>query len=191
MNGAIHAPTDYRSFGVRTRVLGMKLAVASLSAMFGALTILYLLQLPRKLEYPFEAPRSLWVSTVMILLSSLALWQGVRAIRVGDRGKLFARVSYTMLFGVLFLASQGFAWSELIRAQVFSPTNPVRDLFYVLTAVHGIHVLAGIAWLGFVVRKAYRGEYSRSAHLGIELFSMYWHFMGIVWIVFFAILMFL
>lgn len=191
MNGEIQAVDSYKSFGVRTRVLGMKLAVGSLSAMFGALTVLYLLQLPRKLDYPFKAPNSLWVSTAMILLSSLAVWLGLRAIRAGDRRKLFVRISYTMLFGVLFLASQGFAWSGLVKAQVFAPTNPVRDLFYVLTGVHGAHVLAGIVWLGVVVRKAYRGGYSKSAHLGVELFSLYWHFMAIVWIFFFVMLVFL
>ncbi len=171
--------------------LAMWLAVSALSTMFGALTILYLIRLQDKLSYPFDAPNSLWVSTVMILASSLTLRIGSKSIRRGDRAALFTFVTLTLFFGVLFLASQGFAWSELIRQQVFATTNPFRDLFYVLTGVHGAHVFVGIGWLAYVVWKSYRGRYTNAQHLGIDLFSMYWHFMAIVWIVFFMILKFL
>jgi cytochrome c oxidase subunit 3 len=171
--------------------LAMWLAVSALSMMFGALTILYLVRLQDKLNYPFEAPHSLWISTFFILASSLTLWLGTRAIRRGDRSRLFFLATLTLFFGVLFLFSQGVAWVELVRAEVFTAKNPFRDLFYIITAVHGAHVLFGVGWLGVVVYKSYHGSYTKDRHLGVELFDMYWHFMGIVWIVFFAILMFL
>lgn len=175
----------------RIPFLAMWLAVSALSMMFGALTILYLVRLQDKLNYPFEAPNALWISTFFILASSLTLWLGTRAIRRGDRSRLFFLATLTLFFGVLFLFSQGVAWAELFRAEVFTAKNPFRDLFYVITAVHGAHVLFGVGWLGVVVFKSYKGSYTKDRHLGVELFDMYWHFMGIVWVVFFAILMFL
>jgi cytochrome c oxidase subunit 3 len=175
--------------GLTTAKLGVMIAVAGLTMMFGALAIMYLSRHGDRLNYPFSPPGTLWVSTVLLLASSLTFRGALRAAKAEDDASLRRNVSLTLALGVAFVVSQVVAWVQLSQAGAFGQTNPFRNLFYILTGVHGFHVLLGIVWLAWCRSKANQGYFSAGNHQALELSSLYWHFMDITWIAFFALLM--
>jgi cytochrome c oxidase subunit 3 len=110
-------------------------------------------------------PPLLWANTLVLALSSAALELGRRA---GRR----ALLGSAMALGLLFLGLQVVAWRELRAAGVFLPSSPHASFLYVLTAVHGLHLLAALAALAAALR--------RPAILG--LCAGFWHFLGLIWL---------
>ena len=93
------------------------------------------------------------------------------------------------VFALAFLAGQLLAWRQLDAAGYFLATNPANAFFYLLTAVHGLHVLGGLVALGRDCRKVWRGFEVDQVRLSVELCAIYWHFLLVVWLVFFSLLM--
>ena len=84
--------------------------------------------------------------------------------------------------GFVFLLGQIGAWYTLAANGVFLPTNPHASFFYMLSAVHGAHVLGGLVALAWTFHRATRGAYTRDDHAGFTHAAIYWHFVGAVWI---------
>jgi cytochrome c oxidase subunit 3 len=101
-----------------------------------------------------------------------------------------------MLLGLLaggvaslyFLAGQLLAWQQLNAAGYFLAASPANAFFYLITAVHGLHVLGGIAALGRTTFKAWHGVEVSRLRLSVELCTIYWHFLLLVWLILFALL---
>ncbi len=98
------------------------------------------------------------------------------AVRMG-LGWLMA----TLALGFVFVAGQFEAWRQLAAQGLYLATNPNSSFYYVLTAMHGLHVLAGIAALALVMGRivASRAAFRKST---FEATAMYWHFMGVLWL---------
>ena len=86
------------------------------------------------------------------------------------------------LLGVAFLAGQVAAWRLLALRGVFLPSNPHAAFFYVLSAVHGAHLLGGLIALGVTLRRAAAGAYTAEHRAGLAHAAIYWHFVGGVWV---------
>ncbi|MHC4971363.1 MAG: cytochrome c oxidase subunit 3 [Planctomycetota bacterium] len=139
--------------------------LASVVMLFTAFAAAYLERVAARGWSRIDLPQILWLTTGLLLASSVTL---ELARRRGLRVALYA----TLVLGGLFLAGQYAAWLQLRADGVFLPTSPHGSFFYLLTAVHGLHVLAGLAAL--VVARA------RPAALG--LCAAFWHLMGAMWV---------
>jgi cytochrome c oxidase subunit 3 len=130
-------------------------------------------------------PRILYFNTVALIASSITLEFARRRIAVfmgGLRGEdespgLWLYV--TMLLGIVFVIGQYFAWLQLRAEGLYLATNPNSSFFYVLTAVHAVHVLGGMAGMTYVLDRLRQVRLRRST---LDSFSYYWHFMGILWV---------
>ncbi|MDW8111094.1 MAG: cytochrome oxidase subunit III [Candidatus Bipolaricaulota bacterium] len=173
-----------------TRV-ALWLFLGVVTMLFAMLLSAYLVRLGTADEHALPKPALLWLNTLVLVLSSLAL-EGARRRR-GERP--FASTLWLAggAFAVLFLLGQLWAWRELAHAGYFLATNPASSFFYLLTALHGLHLLGGlIAWTQTArcVIQEGRGE-SRDGAKGfatplstkLELCALYWHFLLAVWIV--------
>lgn len=170
--------------------LGIWLAVGSLAMLFGALIMLYMVRQQERLNYIFHAPTSLFASTLILLLSSYTCVRAIRAIRSGEQTEFVRFVGATFLLGVLFLCAQLFGWIQLARSGIYSPKNPFSVLFYVITIVHALHLIAGLIWVAIVYRNAKNGVFTAKKHLAPDLMSVYWHFLDMTWVVIFLMLWF-
>jgi len=132
-------------------------------------------------------PPVLYANTLALLLSSATLQMArravtavppfePRAVRMG-LGWLMA----TLALGFIFVAGQFEAWRQLAAQGLYLATNPNSSFYYVLTAMHGLHVLAGIVALALVVGRiaASRAAFRKST---FEATATYWHFMGVLWL---------
>ena len=79
-------------------------------------------------------------------------------------------------------------WRHLAAAGYFLASNPANSFFYLITAVHGLHVLGGLVALGRAADRAWRGRDMGKLRLSVDLCTTYWHFLLFVWVVLFALI---
>jgi cytochrome c oxidase subunit 3 len=168
--------------------IGFWLLIGSLSTMFGALATAYGYRMSEKANYAFPWPPSLWISTLAIVVSSATLYIAQRKVAEGRMRSGVNLLGVTVALGWAFVLSQIVSWLLLARAGFYAQTNPFAGLFYILTSVHGFHLLAGVAWLIYLFYLAKLGIMTSKKHLALDLGAIYWHFMMIVWLVFFALI---
>ncbi len=89
----------------------------------------------------------------------------------------------------MFLGGQLIAWQQLNASGFYVSTNPANAFFYLLTAVHGVHLLGGLWVWARSTTKVWTGAEADSVRLSIELCTVYWHFLLLVWIVMFGVLL--
>ncbi len=168
--------------------LGLALAIISMTSLFIAVVTIYYTRsrIPFYWE-PIEPPRALWLSTGILLLSSLMIEWARHALAVHRWFVYRRRLLLTSILGLSFIAVQILALSELVKEGFFLRSNPHASVFYVFTGLHGIHLIGGMLVLNILLLKRGRNWFSHRAISG--LVAIYWHFMGIVWLALFAILL--
>jgi cytochrome c oxidase subunit III len=188
-------PTPPASSGVsRLGRLGMVLFLIALSVLFAASMVGYLVVRLRATAWPPAGsprlPGGLWVSTLILLVSSLTMHFALRRAHRGQAGALRNWLLVTGCLGIAFLFSQLLNWAHLITSHhLRAQTNLYAFTFYMLTGLHGAHVVGGLIPLGLTTARANRGRYTSESYEGIVHMSMYWHFLDAVWLVMFAVLM--
>ncbi len=181
---------------VAAGTLGMRLFLASLAVLFGSSIIGYVsirvLGIDEPLDMP-ALPRGLWLSTVLLLLSSVTMQHAVIAVRRGRIGAMRAELVATTALAVAFLAVQVVcwaAWAEPMRAAIGQTEQRfLLTAFYVLTGLHALHVIGGLVPLIVITRRAAAGRYTPERHAGITYTAMYWHFLDGMWLVIFITLL--
>ena len=136
-----------------------------------------------------ELPRVLWLSTGILLISSVSIEKARRAMWREQSADLRRWMTVTAILGALFLASQLVAWQQLASRGVFVATNPSSSFFYLLTAAHGVHLLGGLLTLGYVTLRVWRSSYWPTRAAAVEAAALYWHFMDGLWVYLLALLM--
>jgi len=172
---------------------GMWVALAAVLMMFTALTSAYVVRAGTWNDWrPIALPRLLWVSTGVITLSSLAFEVARRKLRAGKIATFNRWLLVTVVLGLGFLASQLMVWRELSAAGIYLASNPHSSFFYVLTGVHGLHLLGGILFLDYLLLRSWRsngaGDGARKRLAVVNAAALYWHFMFGVWIYLFLLL---
>lgn len=137
---------------------------------------------------PIPQPRLLLANTAVLIVASLAMEWTVFAARRADIERVRKGLIASGVLTCAFLAGQLVVWKQLGDAGYFLATSAATGFFYLLTAVHGAHVLGGLVAWGRTARRVHRGDSAGSIRLSVELCAIYWHFLLIVWIVLFAVL---
>lgn len=188
-------PDDIRGgpVPVETGRLGMRLLLASLSMIFGASVVGTLIIRASAPAWPPAGmppiPSGLWLSTVLLVISSGTLAWAKRGIVMGDTTRLKVGLVLTLALGLGFLANQTVNWFVLVAASFTPRLNLYAFTFYLLTVLHALHVLGGVIPLTVITVRALRGNYSAAAHTGVIYTATYWHYLDIVWLLLFVLLM--
>jgi cytochrome c oxidase subunit 3 len=167
--------------------LGVFLAVAT--SLFALLISAYHMRMMGEDWTRLAVPRVLWLNTALLFLSSVAM-QWTRA--AARRGQIDGVRSGLIAGGALtfsFLAGQLWAWQQMDAAGYFLTANPAYSFFYLLTALHGLHLLGGLWVWGKTTAKVLRGVEVGKVRLSVELCTVYWHYLLLVWLVLFAVLL--
>jgi cytochrome c oxidase subunit 3 len=144
----------------------------------------------------FTLPRILFFNTMVVLASSATLYLArPRSPATVDRSGTVTAVDaphlnwlyVTILLGLLFLVGQILAWRNLAGQGITLASGPSSSFFYLLTALHGLHLLGGLAALLYVVYRV-RSSTTERAVRAFKATSLYWHFMTVLWVYLFALL---
>ncbi len=131
------------------------------------------------------APAGLWVSTGMLIASSLCV---AKAVRTREESGVMLWLSATLLFGILFLLAQVQVWHAMHTSGLLPSTNGYGAMFYTLTGLHGTHVLAGLAYVTTLLLRVRNSSSPRISPTTVRLCGVYWHFIGAIWLVLFCVL---
>lgn len=179
------AADDLPSSAARTGLAVFLAVVASLFALFLSAYGLRM-QLPDWRDVPL--PTILWLNTGMLALSSVALQGARKAAREGEDDALNLGLLAAGITALAFLSGQVLAWQQLTADGYRLAANSANAFFYVLTGLHGLHLLGGLVALGRTIAKAWRGLPSEDLQLSVSLCATYWHFMLFVWLVLLSVL---
>jgi cytochrome c oxidase subunit 3 len=133
-------------------------------------------------------PRLLWVNTAALGLSSAALQWAKREAGHGRMEALRPALVAALALAVFFLAGQIQVWRELVAAGYVLADNPANSFFYMLTGLHGLHILGGLVVLAHTTVVAFAADIApERLRLSVDLSAIYSHFMLAVWLLLFAL----
>jgi cytochrome c oxidase subunit 3 len=169
-----------------------KIGLGIFLAVVGSLFALFFSAYAMRMQLPdwrtLPIPAILWLNTAMLVLSSLALHGAKSAIGRGEMPELRMGLLAAGISAMAFLSGQLLAWRQLTGEGYLLAANPANAFFYVLTGVHGLHLLGGLVALGRTTEKAWRETTTEPLRLSVELCATYWHFLLLVWLVFLSVL---
>jgi cytochrome c oxidase subunit 3 len=169
--------------------IGLLTFIAVVTSLFALFLSAYMMRMQLGDWRPLEEPTLLWLNTGMLVLASIA-FQITQGASKRDQ-PLTVKIGL-VVGGVctgLFLIGQLFAWRQLNASGLFITGNPANAFFYLLTALHGIHLLGGMWVWGRTTLRLFSGADARSIQLSVELCTVYWHYLLLVWIGLFALLL--
>jgi cytochrome c oxidase subunit 3 len=162
--------------------MGLMAILATVGMLFAAFTAALLVRRTGADWTPLELPTIVWINAVVIVASSVLVEFSKRALRQGDGALAPIWLAMGSVLGLVFLAGQLVAWRALIAQGVLLPSSPHASFFYMLSAVHGAHVLGGLGALAWTLKRAFAGAYQASSHVGLTHAAIYWHVVGALWI---------
>ncbi|MBL4906365.1 MAG: cytochrome c oxidase subunit 3 [Sneathiella sp.] len=168
-------------------------ATLGLRIFLGVVTVLFLLlyvAYSGRIVFPdwrgLPEPSLLWVNTIVLILCSLVYMRAQSAAATGRMGPFKNNLLLAGLLSLTFVLGQLLAWRELVDLGFYASVNPINGFFYLLTGLHGVHLLGGlIVWLHTAL-KAFRGENPAALAQTTRLLAHYWHFLLLIWIVIFV-----
>jgi len=174
---------------VNTPKLGMWIFLASEVMFFSALIAAFLMfrvRGPADANHVLNIPLTAF-NTFVLLTSSMTVVLALAAAQRNDQAKLRLWLLVSLLFGGTFLSVQMIEYFKLFQEGLTINSNMFGTIFFTLTGFHGTHVFIGLLWLVGIIVQAFRGRFSASYNMSLEIFGLYWHFVDIVWILLFVI----
>lgn len=158
------------------------------SSLFALFASAYAMRLALADWAPLPRPRLLMLNTALLVGASLAMEWTLHAARRADLARVRRGLWAGGLLTIGFVAGQLLVWKQLNGAGYLVASSAAAAFFYLLTAVHGLHVLGGlVAWMRATLRVG-RGSDTARLRLGVELCATYWHYLLAVWVALYALL---
>ena len=180
----ITVSSEYSRSKIHPKKFALLVGCASIMMMFAAFTSAYIVRQAAGNWLEFPLPNLFFVSTGVILLSSVVLHLSYMAFKKGNprlyRGFLLA--AFGLGIGFLILQYQG--WQAMMEMGVPLRTNPSGDFIYAISGVHAAHILGGLAALVIALIHAFALKYkvTPGRKLRFELTMIYWHFVDLLWV---------
>ncbi len=126
-------------------------------------------------------------NTFVLILSSYFVVRALQAVKMNQQNGMLWNLLIVLALGALFIGGQAYEWSQLF-ADGIKLDSTFGSPFLIVTGLHGLHVLVGLAWASVVMIFGLGNAYDRNHYQAVELFGLYWHFVDIVWIVLFSLI---
>src|SRR5436853_184520 len=177
------------SFPLSKGQVGTWILLTAVIMLFAGLSSAYIVLRGVPTWQNIELPLLLWPNTGVLLLSSLALEISKRANRRNDIQSMKWWLVVGGVLGFGFLAGQLAAWRQLVNAGVYLPSTQQSSFFYILTGLHGLHLMGGVVALSIVLVMAFKNRLSALRYEPLKLCSTYWHVMDALWVWLFLLLL--
>ena len=165
--------------------------IGAIIMMFAALTSAYIVREAQQNWLEFDLPKVFWYSTAVIIASSFTMHLALKAFRSRERLRYRLMLGVTALLGVLFAVLQISGFYDLYARgiQIIGEgSNPSASFLGIITGLHVVHVLGGVIALLVIFIKAYSTRVKTYNSTQVEIISVYWHFVDILWIYLFIFL---
>jgi cytochrome c oxidase subunit III len=166
------------------------LGIVSIIMMFAAFTSAYLVRRAEGNWLEFAVPKIFTYSTIVLLISSISMQFAFWAAKKDRFLALKTAISITFVLGIIFLVMQVKGWGELTKNNVYLVGNPSGSFFYVLSGIHGIHIISALIVLIFALVAAFKVKIHAKSLNQIEICATYWHFLDLLWLYLFVFLLY-
>jgi cytochrome c oxidase subunit 3 len=161
------------------------ISMISVVMFFAGLTSAYVISMKRDDWVSFDLPKAFFISTILIVASSITLFLSQRFLKQNKRQLSLAFLVFTLILGIGFVWQQYAGFLELKSVGLFftGPESTVSTSFIIgITFLHVLHLLVGIIVLFVVIYNHFKYKYRPEDMLGFELGAIFWHFVDILWI---------
>ena len=170
------------SFKLHPKKFALWLFLVSVFILFMAFTSAYVVKQSDGYWMDFDLPKMFDYTSIVIVLSSVTMHMAYIFAKRNDLLKLRLSLFGTFLLGLAFLVGQWLAWGELVAVGAHWVGNVSGSFIYVMTGVHGFHLISAIIFLTVVVVAAFRYQVHSKSLDQIEMCTTYWHFLGGLWL---------
>jgi cytochrome c oxidase subunit 3 len=176
-------------FPLSTAQVGTYVLLTAVIMLFAGLSSAYIVLHGVPTWQNITVPRLVWVNTLILAASSVSVEFARSALRRDQQSVFKQWLWITGFLGVAFLVGQFIVWRQLVNAGVYLSTTLHSSFFYVLTGAHALHLIGGLIGFGVVVQRAIANRLSAESHEPLKAWAVYWHFMDVVWIYCFVLLL--
>ena len=162
------------------------IAIGSITMMFAGFTSAYIVKSNQAGWQPVQMPKIFFLSTALILASSLTIFLAQKAMAAREMAKYRALITTTAVLGLAFVATQFIGFSELWEQKITFKESIAGSFFYIITGVHALHVIGGIIALMVLFFRAYSAKTKYYSTAPVETAGLYWHFVDVLWIYLFV-----
>lgn len=177
-----------RPLSMHPQKFALWLFLVSIVMLFAAFTSAYIVRRGEGNWLDFDLPALFTYTSVVIVLSSITMQWAYVSAKKDNLDMLKIALSLTAVLGIAFLVGQWYAWGDLVDKDVYFVGNPSGTFIYVLTGVHGVHLISGVIFLIIVLISSFRYKVHSKSLLRIEMCATYWHFLGALWLYLFFFL---
>ena len=156
--------------------------MASIVMLFAAFTSAYIVRQSEGNWLNFELPSVLYFSTAILIISSATMHWAYISARRDNMAMVKIATGVTLLLGVFFLLAHYSGWQSLVEQGVYFVGNPSGSFLYILTGIHGLHIVSGLIFLIILLYSAIKYRVHSKRMLLIEMGATYWHFLDVLWV---------
>ncbi len=177
------------SFPISKGYLATWILMIAVTMLFAGLSSAYIVLRGVPEWQNITVPRLVWANTLVLFASSVAIEFARSAVRKDQLDAVKQWLAISGILGFGFLVGQVLVWRQLVKAGVYLATTIHSSFFYVLTGVHALHLLGGIIGLVVVLQRAFTNRVTAKDHEPLRVWALYWHFMDVIWIYCFLLLL--
>lgn len=170
----------------RAKKMMLWFGIVSLIMAFAGWTSAYIVSSKREdWLTDIELPESFYISTALIVLSSITYILAKKAIKNDAKKACGNWLLITLGLAITFIGFQFSGFSQMVAQGYYftGPTSSIKmSYIFLIVAGHIVHVIAGIISIMVVIYNQKKGQYSSQEHLGLSLGATFWHFLDILWV---------
>lgn len=167
------------------------IGIISIVMLFAGITSAYVVRADNGNWLLFNLPNAFFLSTAVIVTSSITLFFSLQMAKKNNSKGTTLGLLATFFLGVLFAYLQYVGWGELYSKNIVfagKTANASGSFLYLITFLHLLHLFAGLIAVLVTLKNSIKGRYNAQNTLGLELCSIYWHFLDILWVYLFLFL---
>jgi len=165
------------------------LFLSTIVMLFMAFTSAYIVRQAEGNWLEFELPRILWWNSLLLLSSSVSMHWAYISGKRDDLGGVKIGLLITLTLGVAFLVGQYLSWGQLVDQNVYFVGNPAGSFMYILTGMHGIHLISGVFFVATVLVYSLKYQVHSKKMVMMGMCTTYWHFLDGLWLYLFIFLL--
>ena len=189
-HSAINNQDNQGAFFLPTGKVGLRTFLVVVSVVFTLLVVAYIDRMSFSGWRSVPEPWVLWLNTGLLIAGSFAMEWARKSARREDMAGVRDGLLWGGVLTFAFLTGQLFVWQQLVELGYYANSNSANAFFYLLTAVHGAHLLGGLVAWGRSVLRMRQASGVADVRLSVELCTTYWHYLLLIWLILFGLLLF-
>jgi len=177
-----------KPLAMNPKKFGLWLFLTTVVMVFASLTSAYIVRRAEGDWKIFELPSLFYWTSIAIVISSITMHMAYLYAKKDNREMVQTLLTITGLLGIAFLIGQFYGWVQLVSSKIYFVGNPSESFVYVLSGLHGLHLVSGVIFLAVVWRKSALGKLVSGNLAQFEMCMTYWHFLGGLWLYLFLFL---